>query len=269
MRKFLISSKPVQESSHKILAGILKRYLDNRPAFLSIIRGKEAFLFNSFIPYSRPVLDYGCGDGFFTETSFLKRNQRVDVGLETDVKRAELARNRDFYGKVVVYPGHRVPFPNNSFSTVISNSVLEHVSNIEGSLSEVHRILKKPGRYYVSLTTSQYEKNLFGTLVFGDLYKKWMRKRAYHANMLSDLEIEARFKSVGFSIVKKIGYLNKASTKFLDIMQYISIPSRIPVFSRLYNFLNGLVFMNYILKKVTSETDDGSFCCYFYILSKK
>lgn len=269
METLIYEKIPVQESGNQRLISILKRYLDNRPAFLSVIRGKEAFLFGSFAPYSGPILDYGCGDGFFTETSFLKSGQKVDVGLETDAKRAVLARTRQFYRKVVVYSGKRIPFPNNFFSTVISNSVLEHIFDIEESIKEVYRVLKKSGQFYVTLTTSRYEENLFGTVIFGDLYRKWMRKRAYHVSLLSEAEIEAKFKSIGFRIVKKIGYLNKTNTRFLDIMQYLSIPGKIPVFSKFYNFLNRLVFMKHILKRITTESNDRSFCCYFYILSKK
>ena len=41
----------------------LSIYLRHRPLFLSLIRAKEAAMFQKFLPLKRPALDVGCGDG--------------------------------------------------------------------------------------------------------------------------------------------------------------------------------------------------------------
>src|SRR3989344_5371977 len=43
------------------------------------------------------------------------------------------------------------PFENNSFDLVFMNHSLEHVANVLGALGEVHRILKKDGRFVVQV----------------------------------------------------------------------------------------------------------------------
>jgi len=53
-------------------------YLLERPLFLAVLLAKEAELYQSRFPLKHPVLDVGCGDGFFAWIAF--RKTKIDVG---------------------------------------------------------------------------------------------------------------------------------------------------------------------------------------------
>lgn len=260
-------------SVDKNLDKILRKYLDERPTFLSVIRAREASLFNSFLPYASKVLDFGCGDGFFTGISLIGCEQKLDIGLETNSERAIKARKLSIYKEVLVYDGRKIPLNNNSISIVISNSVMEHLSDVETALLEIHRILKRGGIFYVSVMTDRYENNLLGKVFLGDIYLKWMRKRAYHKNLLSKNEWENLFIKNGFKIKSSYAYLDRQSTRLLDLLQYLSIPgiltqNNVAFLSKIYFRLMRFIFEEIIKKRIKSELHNQNCSAYFFVLVK-
>lgn len=256
-----------------VLQKTLSIYLASKPTFLSLIRAKEATLFNGLLPYKLPVLDYGCGDGFFESVATQDKNFKIDVGLEINSVRAKLAKQSKIYRKVTVYDGKKIPFKNNSFSTVMSNSVMEHVRDLESNLQEIYRVTKKGGYFYVSVMVEQYENNLLGVKILGKVYKKWMRIRAYHLNLLTCKQWEDKFRLSGFKIITKKGYLDSRNTKLLDIMQYLSLPeiltqNRFPLISRFFCSIMSILFKDTIYKNLIREEKGKDFSSYFYILEK-
>lgn len=261
--------KPVDKN----LDIILRRYLDERPAFLSVIRAREASIFNSLLPYEAKILDFGCGDGFFTSVSLLGFEHQIDIGLETDSFRAVKARESRVYKEVLVYDGDKIPLNNNSISTVISNSVMEHLLDVERSVSEIYRILKPKGVFYVSVMVDSYERNLLGKIFLGNIYLKWMRKRAYHENLLSKDQWEDLFQKNGFKVKVNYAYLDGQSTKLLDLLQYLSIPgilaiNKLPFLGR-FNFkLMRFIFEGIIKRRIKNEQHNQNCSAYFFVLIK-
>ena len=224
------------------LESILKKYLSERPLFLSLIRAKEAELYQKYLPLKKPVLDVGCGDGFFVKVTFrvrplarlrsdpirdLRPDPVIDVGLDLKDSRIEEAKQLNIYKKLVIYNGRKIPLPNNSFSTVISNCVLEHVSDLYNVVKEVNRVLKPEGTFLTTVMAKPWEENLFGTKIIGGAYKEWMRKRQLHRNLLSRTEWDQMFQRAGFTIKESTGYLNPQACAVIDLSHYLSIPSLI------------------------------------------
>src|SRR3989339_2266359 len=144
----------------KIADYFIKKYLENRPMFMAIIRSQEAVLFQKYIKLIKGhVLDFGCSEGFFAGLVFGKG--RINVGLDLlDNKRIQVAIKEKVYKKIKLYDGDIIPYSNNYFDTVVSNCVLEHIPNVKSSLSEIYRVLK-PGGYFVSsVMADQWENNL-------------------------------------------------------------------------------------------------------------
>ena len=125
-------------------------FLENKPIFFSFLRPKEVFLYQKYKPFNAPILDIGCGDGFFAKIAF----GRIDIGL--DVKNSEIneAKEKKVYKKIVIYDGKKIPFPDNYFSTIICNSSFEHIPNIDEVLKESARVLKKNGNMYFTVPTN-------------------------------------------------------------------------------------------------------------------
>ncbi len=249
-----------------------RKYLENRPLFMTLIRPQEAMLFfENKNEVRKPILDFGCGDGFFAETIFGKKI--INVGLDLINSRAEEAERNKIYKKVIYYDGKTIPYPDCYFNTVISNCVLEHIPNLDVALNEIHRVLKPGGIFMATVMTNQWEKYLFGSKILGKIYIDWLRKKQEHFNLLSNRKWKLKFEKSGFMIKKIEGYVSPKNAFYLDLFHYLSIPSLIsylfgakwivePIkkFNRL--FINKINHINQIDKK------SMEFSALFFIIKK-
>ncbi len=201
----------------------LKEYLKERPLFLSLTRSCESPLYQKYLPLQKPVLDLGCGDGFFAKVTF---SQQIDIGLDmTDSRIKENQYNS--YKKIVTYDGKRIPYPDNYFATVVSNCVLEHIPDIDQTLSEIYRVLKKGGLFLTTVMSAPWEEYLFGNIFLGDIYKKWMRKKQEHNTILDEKLWRKKFQKHAFRIIDEAGYIDKTSARWIDVLHYFCVPDLI------------------------------------------
>ncbi|HRP59316.1 MAG TPA: class I SAM-dependent methyltransferase [Vicingus sp.] len=102
---------------------------------------------------NKTVLDIGCGYGW-CEIDFLKRGVKKIVGTEITNNDLNTAKKYIKNSKVefVVAGATKLPFPNNTFNTLVSWQVIEHIpKDTEVQMfSEVNRVLKKGGTFYLS-----------------------------------------------------------------------------------------------------------------------
>lgn len=204
-----------------MLKTYLRSYLRDRPFFLSLIRAKEASLYASYLPLARPVLDVGCGDGFFAKTVF----GSLDVGLDLAGSRMDEARRRRVYRKLVSYDGRHMPFRANSFQTVISNCVLEHVDEVGAVVGEMYRVLRPGGEALVTVMAKPWEEHLAGSKLVGNRYKTFMRNRQVHKNLLPKSGWDNVVIRAGFEIKTSVGYLSPSACALIDLAHYLSLPS--------------------------------------------
>ena len=255
----------------KSLNFFIKKYLENRPAFMAFIRPQEAYLFQKFKKYiKKKILDFGCGDGFFAQITFGKNF--VDIGLDIKNERTLKIINKKIYKKVVIYDGEKIPFKNSYFKTVISNCVLEHLPKLEKSLKEINRVLKKDGYFLTTVMTDKWSDFLFGKKIFGNLYVNFMNKKQEHFNLLSLSKWEKIFKKNGFAVVEKVGYLSKKTSQFLDLFHYFSIPSLLTykIFDRWIIFPYWYKFLKvdkFIRRKISFPLPQNS-AAVFFVLKK-
>ncbi len=251
----------------------IKKYLENRPMFLAIIRSQEAVLFQKYNKLIKnKILDFGCGEGFFAELVFGKNI--INVGLDLfNNNRIEEAKKEKIYKNIILYNGNTIPFPNNYFNTVISNCVLEHIPDIKLSLKEIYRVLKPGGYFLTSVMADQWEKNLFGSKIFGKTYLSYMRKTQVHYNLFSNQQWQAYFRKTGFKIQTIDGYLYKKSAFYLDVFHYLSIGSLISY--KLSNkwVLFSIPFLNKIKIKIiksiiVDEKNPDRASAIFFVLKK-
>jgi SAM-dependent methyltransferase len=150
---------------------------------------------------------------------------------------------------------------------------LEHIPDIQKSIKEIYRVLKPGGYFITSVMADQWENNLFGTKLFGDGYKRYMRKAQFHENLFSNKEWQTHFRDVGFKIKSIDGYLYKKSAFWLDIFHYLSVGSLIS--HKLFNkwilfhipILNKLK-ISIIKKIIVDENNPDKASALFYVLKK-
>ena len=96
------------------------------------------------------ILDYGCGEG---DVATAGREQGIDiVGVEAfyDGNEAEKAIVAKGLLDVTVFalsPDFRIPFSGNEFDLAVSNQVLEHVQDLDLTLSEIYRVMTPSGKF--------------------------------------------------------------------------------------------------------------------------
>lgn len=66
----------------------------------------------------------------------------------------ELARESGVEIRIEEGRAENIPFPDGSFDLVLAFSVMEHVADLERSLSEIHRVLAKGGIFWFNSTSS-------------------------------------------------------------------------------------------------------------------
>jgi SAM-dependent methyltransferase len=208
----------------KILSSYIDSYLKNHPMFFSYIRPQEAYLFHTHKKLLKtPIVDYGSGDGFFADVVWGKNS--IDIGLDMKNTRTLEAETTQVYKKIIYYDGVTIPIQNAAVQTVVSNCVLEHIPDIQNSLSEIYRILRPGGTFITTVMAAPWEEYQAGRKILGTYYNAFMRKRQVHHNVFGSAKWRAQFESAGFAVEEEIGYLSQKNAFWLDVAHYLSIPS--------------------------------------------
>lgn len=87
------------------------------------------------------ILDSGCGDGSVTSELAKKFDT---TGVDISDENLKKARTRGFR-TVKQDLGKKMPVKDNSFDTVISNQVIEHIYDTDFYLEDIYRVLKPGG----------------------------------------------------------------------------------------------------------------------------
>jgi SAM-dependent methyltransferase len=143
---------------------------------LAIHRALEARQVTEEAPEA-PVLDLGCSDGRFARlwTGGLSRPPRV---LGCDLWAVEL--RRAVGGGVVhaiVADGRRLPLKDGCLATVIANSVLTHVPDLDLLLTEIARVLRPGGQFLATVPGPAFEDQLAWVRVLRALGLPWLARR--------------------------------------------------------------------------------------------
>lgn len=249
----------------------LRIYLSHRPLFLSLIRAKEAELFYKHSPFVGPVLDVGCGDGFFAQTVF-GSNRSIDVGLDVADSRQIQAGTSGAYKQLVTYDGVTFPFRSGSFSTVLSNCVLEHVPHLPVVVGQMYRALRPGGTALVSVMSRRWEDYLAGSMLLGNSYTNWMRRKQVHLNLLSRAQWMKTFSDAGFHVDAHVGYLSSWACRLIDIAHYLSIPSLVTyvLFRRwvLWPRLTSLYPVSWLCRVISRNVSSEYSGAIFFVLHK-
>ncbi len=139
-------------------------HLRELPYFRAMLRAVEARFYQD-LSLPPPTLDLGCGDGHFASLAF---ERRLEVGIDPWSGPIRLAQRRAAYHLAVHGLGGELPFPDEYFSSAVSNSVLEHIPDLTPVLAEVRRVLK-PGARFVFCVPNH---NFLPHLSVGDFFDR-------------------------------------------------------------------------------------------------
>jgi SAM-dependent methyltransferase len=145
------------------------------------------------LPRTGRGLDLGCGDG--RVAWLLARELSASwqlVGVDPDPLEIELAGQLGLYAALYAVGGARIPEPDGAFDWVLSNSVLEHIPDLDPVLDEVARLLRPGGRFVLTVPIRRIHALFAGPTRLGRLatgardragYLAALDRRVAHLNL--------------------------------------------------------------------------------------
>jgi ubiquinone/menaquinone biosynthesis C-methylase UbiE len=146
----------------------------------------------------KEILDLGCGYGW-CELNFLKRGAKKISATEISKNDLQTIQQNisDQRLTTIVASACNLPFPNNSFDTIVAWEVIEHISpNTELNMfKEVFRVLKPNGNFYLSTPFSSFFTNILDPAwYFG--HRHYTLRKLYSLGLNTNLKV-FEFKIVG------------------------------------------------------------------------
>jgi len=210
---------------------LLWKNISELPYFRGLLRAVEGCFYQD-IPLEQPILDLGCGDGHFISVTFGKR---IDIGLDPWFRPLQEAEKRKAYHSCINAVGSEIPFENDYFCTLISNSVLEHIEDVEVVLEDSWRVLKPNGKLIFCVPNDGFTGNLSISRFFERIhwtgiakaYRRFFDRISRHKHCDSPQEWVKRLTSHGFAVKKWWNYFSPKSLSVLEWGHYFGLPSLI------------------------------------------
>ena len=208
-----------------------QKYLKVAPFSHALWRSIEAQELSKY-RLKRPVLDIGCGFGEFAGIFF---PSSVEVGIDIDSKELLKAAETGKYNKTIIADARNLPFKNNSFSTVISISTLEHIQGNHKVFKETYRILKPGGLFIITVPTDRLFDALLvvkiltflGLKGLSYVYFKALNKAFKHVFLPSETKWVELASRAGFKIEKVSGTISQKALIFWELGLPFAIPSQL------------------------------------------
>jgi len=237
----------------------------------------EANLYKN-LDIEKPVLDLGCGDGAFAKAVF---DEPLDEGIDISEDDIEKAAALGLYKGLKIGSADALPYKDVAFKTVISNCVLEHIPNIDGTLSEISRVLEDGGRFLFTVPSVYFNEYLFYTNLFNKcglkkisgIYLGILNKALKHFNLLSEDVWEEKLRKNGFEIEHKEYFIPPSAMKLIDLLNFtkLMIMFNLVVLGRRTGIIPRkfviFAFKNRILREVHTQVELGGGL--FFIAKKK
>lgn len=262
------SAKPKKE--------FLRAYLCRAPIALALEKALECEIFSG-LEVMRPVADYGCGDGLFASVLL---DSPADAGIDVCGSALKTARKNGAYKQVLHARDADVQLGSGSMNTVICNSVLEHVKDLERTLGRIHCLLSDRGRVYLTVPSEEYDRHTvaFNVLKRLDWHTAAERSRKAfnafwnHAHHYPEKVWAEHFARAGFEVV---GTQRYASAR-ICLWENICLPLAAPALINKYLF--GRWILSETLRRATTKgihrmfkkqmMDDGKGALIFFALKK-
>lgn len=199
------------------------------PYFRAVLRAVECRFYQD-IPLPEPVLDLGCGDGHFASLAF---DHPLAVGIDPWAGPVLEAGRRGTYRLAVQGSGDRLPFPDGYFASALSNSVLEHIPELDPVLAEMNRVLLPGALFLFCVPSHHFLENLsisafldrIGLRPLGDAYRRFFNRISRHHHCDSPEVWQKRLEKAGFTIEKWWHYFSPRALHILEWGHYFGLPS--------------------------------------------
>ena len=207
----------------------LWRQISSLPYFRGLLRAVEARFYEN-IDLPSPTLDLGCGDGHF---AFLTFSRKLEVWIDPWEGPLQQAKRSGAYATLVKESGDRIPYADGYFASVISNSVLEHIPELDPVIREVSRVLKSGGPFIFCVPNHQFLDNLSISNILEKLklkrlavqYRRFFIRITRHHHCDDPETWKKRLEENGFELVDWWHYFSPSAFHVLEWGHYFGLPS--------------------------------------------
>jgi SAM-dependent methyltransferase len=216
-------------SAEKPRKDLLWENISRLPYFRGLLRAVEGRFYQE-LELPGPLLDMGCGDGDFALMTF---DRQMDVGIDPWTGPIRKAGKKKVYRLALQGAGDRMPFPEAYFSSVISNSVLEHIPDVEAVLADIARVTAPGGMFVFCVPSENFLGNLsvsgffdrLGLKFLADAYRGFFNRISRHYHCDPAPIWQSRLEAAGFELEKWWNYFPPKALHTLEWGHYFGLPS--------------------------------------------
>jgi SAM-dependent methyltransferase len=143
------------------------------------------------------------------------------------------ARDRKAYLVLAQAAGARMPYPDDFFASAISNSVLEHIPDVDAVLAETFRVLRPGAPFYFCVPSDHFLPFLsvgraLDTLrlrSLADAYRRFFNRISRHHHCDDAETWQTRLEHAGLSLNHWWPYFSRHALAALEWGHYLGLPS--------------------------------------------
>lgn len=146
------------------------------------------------------ILDYGFGCGTLVLNGLVQGQEMYGIDLDQekkqyyDMKVEDLNYPEEWKNRCILYDGNTIPFADETFDYIFCDYVLEHVPDLDRSISEMVRVCKKGGKIHLACPNydSSFEEHYlvdFGKKLHGNReeFKNFLIEKNKSLDMLDGI----------------------------------------------------------------------------------
>lgn len=165
------------------------------------------------------LLDVGCGEG--TLGTLVSSRYKEVHGVDISPVAVELANQAGLIAHTVNINDEPLPYGDNTFDTVVSLDVIEHVFDPRDFLSEIHRVLKHGGHAVISTPNIRKLQRVW-TLITGRFPRTSFDEVGYdggHLHYFTSRDLSTLLTERGFQVVTIDGIMgDRRSWKYVTVV---------------------------------------------------
>lgn len=208
---------------------------------LSLVKKRLQKLLNKKI-----ILDLGCGDGTTAQIIFSKK---IAFGLDNDHQTVKKAKQGKQYRHVLQADAANIPLLADSIDLVFSNSVIEHIKNLDPTLKEVKRILKKDGVFIFTAPNNKFiSYSIFSWMripLLPHLYGFLRNRKFHHYHCYSLKQWTRLLADRGLKIIDSFHYINRQAAEYWDFLLILFY-----LLNKISQSLADKMYNNYFRRKI-------------------
>jgi len=212
-----------------MLDEIAWKHLSTLPYFRGMLRAVEHCLY-ARMELTSPILDIGAGDGNFAAALGIGPSS---LGVDPWYEPIKEASALGVYNLLVQAWGGALPVEKESFPCAVSNSVLEHIPDVQPVLDEICRVLTPDGVFFFTVPNQRFRTELWGCMLLRKLglhraaarYSVFFNRIARHYNLDEPEVWTERLKRAGFAEVEHWNYFPISAMRMLERGHAAGLPN--------------------------------------------